>query len=480
MAKVYADMYTESVTLGQDAVGGPSFVKVATGGRSVRYFISRLSMWVANTALAAYSKIVFVVFDFELMPGILKNFGITGISSDIIVYLITGVFLLWTVLNALFETRLLKLIGYLQIAMTAIMVVILVYQSVLLGNAGRWNLTGILNTGVAGGDWPLALIVNTGYLYLLFFGFQEIQALEHDAFEFSSIPIISWIKRGYKVSKFKYLGYAMVGSVVIASVINILYGLAFFSIHPSFSVLNNTSIPALYLTNVALGPSQELITAIVFLLATITTFVPAFLAASRHLEALSNDGFFPRSFSRLSYVFTLGAILILALGDQNFLIDITDFLVLISLGIISLSAIWLRRHTISTLDRHDILPLIVGLSCFVAGSAIYKLSPSVAVFGSIGIVISYMIYVVYELGYLGSQLFLGILDGVVSLLLLVYPHAFSSQAFFLFSWLHLSTLDTGALALFLGLSSVFLFANVLMDYLFRPKRQSKPVMTITN
>jgi amino acid transporter len=472
-------MYSESVSMGLEAVGGPSFTKAATGGRSVRYFISRLSMWVANTALAAYSKIVFVVFDFELMPGILKNFGITGISANIIIYLITGVFLFWTVLNALFEARLLKLIGYLQIAMTAVMVVILVYQSALLGNAGSWNLSGILHTGAAGGNWPLALVVNTGYLYLLFFGFQEIQALEHDALEFSSVPIVSWIKRGFKVSKFKYLGYAMVGSVVIASAINILYGLAVFSIHPSFAVLNNASIPSLYLTNVVLGPTQELITAIVFLIATITTFVPAFLAASRHLEALADDGFIPHSLSRLSYVFTLAAILILALGDQNFLIDITDFLVLISLGIISLSAIWLRRHTISTLDRQDLLPLIVGCSCFVAGSTIYMLSPSVAVFGLIGIVISYLVYVVYELGYLGSQLFLGILDVVVSLLLAVYPHSFSSQAFFLFSWLHIDTVDTGALSLFLGLCSVFIFANVLTDYLFRPKR-NRPMIALTN
>ena len=344
MAKVYADMYTEAARMGLGAVGGPSFTKAATGGRSVRYFISRLSMWIANTALAAYSKIVFVVFDFELMPQVLANFGITGISSTIIVYLITGVFLAWTVLNALFEVRFLKLIGYLQIALTSAMVVILVYQSILLGNRGSWNLSGIFHTGSAGGNWPLALVVNTGYLYLLFFGFQEIQALERDALDYSSVPIISWIKKGFTISKFKYLGLAMVGSVVIASIINILYGLAVFSLHPSFAALNQSSIPALYISNLAIGPGQELLTAIVFLIATITTFVPAFLRASRHLEALAIDGFIPRSISRLSYVFTLGAILILALGNQNFLIDITDFLVLISLGIISLSAIWLRGH----------------------------------------------------------------------------------------------------------------------------------------
>lgn len=469
MAKVYSDMYSESARLGLDSVGGPSFTKAATGGRSVRYFISRLSMWVANTALAAYSKIVFIVFDFELMPGILANLGITGIESTLIVYLITGVFLAWTVLNALFEVRFLKMIGYIQIVLTAIMVVVLVYQSVLLGHSGSWNLNGIFEPGAAGGDWPLALIVNTGYLYLLFFGFQEIQALEHDALEVSSIPIVSWIKRGFTVSKFKYLGMAMVGSVVIAAFINILYGIAVFSLHPSSAALNASSIPALYVTDHAIGPAQELLTAVVFLIATITTFVPAFLAASRHLEALAIDGFIPRSLSRLSYVFTLGAILILALGNENFLIDITDFLVLISLGVISLSAIWLRGHSISDLDRSDVLPLVVGGSCFVAGSTIYLLSPSVAVFGCVGIVVSYLTYVVYELGYIGSQLFLGILDAVVGVLLLVYPHPYVSQAFFLFSWLGLQSTSTGILSAFLGLCSFFLYANVVLDYLFRPR-----------
>lgn len=68
MAKVYSDMYTESRSRGLEAVGGPSFTKVAVGVRSVRYFVSRVSMWVANTALAAYSKIVFLIFDFDYFP----------------------------------------------------------------------------------------------------------------------------------------------------------------------------------------------------------------------------------------------------------------------------------------------------------------------------------------------------------------------------------------------------------------------------
>ena len=56
MAKVYSDMYRASKELGLSGVGGPSFTKVAVGTRSVRYIVCRVSMWVSNTALAAYTE----------------------------------------------------------------------------------------------------------------------------------------------------------------------------------------------------------------------------------------------------------------------------------------------------------------------------------------------------------------------------------------------------------------------------------------
>ncbi|HZW56533.1 MAG TPA: hypothetical protein VFF30_09615 [Nitrososphaerales archaeon] len=480
MARVYSDMYTESTKLGLDAIGGPSFTKVACGKRSVRYFVARLSMWIANTALAAYSKIVFVIFDFELMPGILANFGIQGADSQIIVYTITGVFIAWTVINALFEQRFLRFIGRLQIILTVVMVGILLVQSLLLGRAGSWNLSGIMQTG-SGGNWPFALVVNTAYLYLLFFGFQEIQALERDAVERSSIPIVSWIRKGYTMSKFAYLGAAMIASVVIAAVINILYGLAVFSLHPNYDTLLKSQIPALYLANAYLGPTQELLTAVAFLTATITTFVPAFLAASRHLSALAEDGFMPLSVSKLSYVFTLGSILILAVGDQNFLIAVTDFLVLISLGVISLSSIWLRKRegAASSDSRSVILPLIVGASCFVAGAAIYFVSASVAIFGSVSLAIVYLMYDIYELGWLGSQLFLGVLDGVVYLLLLLYPHHYSTLPYFIFQWLGIPSFDTSALSFFLLLSALFIFVNLSVDAYLRKKIRTGVALVVS-
>ncbi|HKT21309.1 MAG TPA: hypothetical protein VJR06_01620, partial [Nitrososphaerales archaeon] len=152
MAKVYADMYSYSKKVGAEAVGGPSFTKVAVGVRSVRYFVSRVSMWVANTALAAYSKIIFLVFDFDYLPGILKALGVTGFIQLVVLYAIAISLIGWTVLDSLYEERLLRVTGILQVLLTSIMILILVYHSALLGFAGSWNLKG-LSSYTGGGNW---------------------------------------------------------------------------------------------------------------------------------------------------------------------------------------------------------------------------------------------------------------------------------------------------------------------------------------
>lgn len=175
----------------------------------------------------------------------------------------------------------------------------------------------------------------------------------------------------------------MILSVVVAASINILYALAVFSAHPSLSTAESTGIPALYIAQTYLGTTHELLMAIGFLLATFTTFVPAFLAASRHLASLCEDGYVPKSLSNYSWIFTLAAILVLALGNQDFLANVINITALISLGFITLSAAALKSpkrgligHTrghLSTLDASGgrLLPRMVGYTCFAAAAAIY-------------------------------------------------------------------------------------------------------------
>jgi len=466
MAKVYSDMYRASKELGLSGVGGPSFTKVAAGTRSVRYFISRLSMWVSNTALAAYTKIVFLIFvlDPHYLPAILSAYGMSPFMSDVITYTVAGAFIAWTVLNILFEQRYLRLLGVVQVVMTSALLLILLYHSIVLGGTGSWNLSGLLSTGLGSG-WAPALVMNTGYLYLLFFGFQEIQSLERDAVEESSIPVVSWIKKGFKLERTTYFGVAMVLSVVIAAALNIFYGLAVYSAHTlqGASGLQTSAIPALYLAGNLLGPGQELLVAVAFLLATVTTFVPAFLAAARHLTALGEDGYMPKSLANLSWAFTLVAILLLAIGNQDFLVNITDFMVLISLGIISLSALWLRKRSPEMKIGGRTLPLTVGLGCFLFGGAVYFLNPSVAVFGTVAVIFAYLIFDVIELGTLGAQLFLSVFGFVSLLALTAFGHTFYTGGTLRLLTGPLGTDPNAVLAWGLLVSSVLLAANVLLD-----------------
>jgi len=465
MAKVYSDMYVASKKLGLEGVGGPSFTKVAAGTRSVRYFVSRLSMWVSNTALAAYTKIVFLIFvlDPRYLPAVLSAYGLNPFLVDATVYTIAGAFIAWTILNILFEQRYLKLLGIVQVVMTATLLLILVYHSVVLGAIGSWNLSGLFETTL-GSSWVSALVINTGYLYLLFFGFQEIQSLERDAVEKSSVPIISWVKKGFKLDRTEYFGIAMVLSVVVAAAVNIFYGLAVYaSVHATRTLPQGAAIPALYLAGNLLGPTQELLVAIAFLIATVTTFVPAFLAAARHLSALGEDGYMPKSMANLSWVFTLVAIFLLAIGNQDFLVNITDFMVLISLGIISLSALCLRQRSKEMEKVGRTLPLIVGLSCFLFGGAVYFINPSVVVFGAVAIIFAYLIFDVIELGTLGAQLFLSVFGFVSLLMLTAFTHTLYAGGVLRILTNQVGTDPNSLLSWGLLISSLLLAANVMLD-----------------
>jgi amino acid transporter len=462
MAKVYADMYKESKELGLEGVGGPSFVKVAVGKKSVRYFLSRLSMWVANTALAAYTKIVFLVFDFVFMPSILAGYGFSPQMGTIITYLIAGAFVGWTLINVLFEQKYLRALGVIQVGLTALLIALLLYHTLVLGTAGRWNLAGIFGVPT-GFEWVPALVINTGYLYLLFFGFQEIQALERDAVERSKIPVVSWVKKGFTLDRTTYFGVAMVVSVVVAAAINILYGLAVYSAHPDLSSCTTSCIPALFLAQKALGGGEELLVAIAFLIATVTTFVPAFLAAARHLAALGEDGYMPASLASLSWVFTLAAIFLLAIGNQNFLVNITDFMVLISLGIISYSGVWLKKRVGPSGGGSRALSVLVGSSCFLFGGAVYFKDPLVVVFGSLAVILAYLVFDVIELGSLGAQLFLSVFGLVCVAAVALFEPEISITGLVSSATQFLKLNPSGLLLWGLFLSSILLLANVVVD-----------------
>jgi len=349
-----------------------------------------------------------------------------------------------------------------------VLVAVLVAQSYMLGSAGGWNLRGLLAFPEGSGlDWIGATIVNTGYLYLLFFGFQEIQALDRDARETSRIPVLSWIKRGYVMEKGRYFGIAMVATVVIAAAVNIFYALAVFAANPSAAGLSSAQIPALFVAESILGRPHEVLTAVAFLMATFTTFVPAFLAATRHIGSLGEEGFLPRSVARWAWIFVLVSIAFLAAAGQDFLVSITDYMVLVSLGVIALAAVWLRRDRKKAVERRDSLALGVGITCYVAAAALYVVTPSVAVFGSLSIAVAFLVYDLYELGPLGTRLFLAVVDLVTFVLLTAYPRVFTGRPLLVLPGLGAVAGSTDALRLALGLVAVVLVASILIDVVVR-------------
>ncbi len=469
MAKNNAESYGVLRTNGLEAVGGPAFVRVALGARSARYFISRFSMAVANTALAAYCAVVFVLFVFGYLPGILAAYGLGGLPTFYIVAVIAILFAAWFAINSVFERRFARMIGAAQILFTSLLVAILVAQSVLLGSAGGWDLRGLLAVPAGGPlGWLGATLVNTAYLYLLFFGFQEIQALDREARDTSRIPVLSRVWKGFELDKRRYMTAAMVLTVLIAAAVNILYALAVYAARPTLAAVSSAQIPALYVAANVLGGPQEGLMALAFLLATFTTFVPAFLAATRHIGSLSEDGFLPHAVARGGWILVLLSIVVLAAAGQAFLVSITDYMVLVSLGIIAFSAIWLRRDRRRSVERNDALAVGVGASCLLAAAALYVVTPAVAVFGSLSLAVAFLVYDLLELGSLGTRLYLAVVDVVSFVLLAAFPRTFANAGL---AGLDAAAASTDLLRLALLLGGVVLVASFGIDLVTRAVRR---------
>ncbi len=418
---VYSYQFRYTLREGIDVVGGSGIVRHSAGHKSLRYFITRISGWIANTALAAYSALLFVEFDFGVMSRMLNGYGISSLEVNTIVFVIAAVFVLWFIINALFEKRFLRQIGNVQIILVIFMVLMLVVESFNLGFRGHWNMSGLL--ALNGYNWIEDIIINTGYLYIIFFGFQEILTLNREGLDKSRIPLGKKLFGKEEVGKETYISAAVVLTVIISSLVNILFAIAVFAVKPSLSVIDTKSIPAIYIAKEFTGVYWEVIMAIIFLVASVTTFVPAFFSASRHLGALGEDGFLPKAITSLSWVITLLLIAVLYTVSSGFLVSITDFMILISLALISLSAIWLKKTRLRELDKWQKFSILVAGMGFVSAGALYVIEAPVVIFGVFAILLTYLFYDVLDLGQIGTSVFLLLLDagGIVMTLLFPYP-----------------------------------------------------------
>ncbi len=421
IARLYARMFREWNEKGKDCTDGPSFTKNACGRVSLRYFIARFGMWIGNTALAAYSLIISANYARFGFFNTLRSLVSLGILENVVTGLIIALLVAWFLVNAFFEKRYARTIAATQIALTVMLCGILLFETALLAGTANRPIDSLLTpSSIDASGLIFALITNTAFLFLLFFGFQEIQALSSDLAPKSSVPGLAFLSRFKDMDRVRFAKYAMLGSVVIATIINIAYAVGVYIASPDPNSVAQASIPAVYISRTMFGPWNGLLVAFAFIIASLTTFVPAYLASSRHLQWLSSDGFFPRVVGKSAWLFSLLFIVVLSLFNAGFLVRIIDFGVLVALAFVSFSAVWSRRPSFWPPVRRDLLPMLTGMSCLAGAGALYFLDPSVVLFGIILILTGYLIFDIFELGSYGSQFFLAVLYvvlfGVTSIL----------------------------------------------------------------
>ncbi|SIM70164.1 APC family permease [Cuniculiplasma divulgatum] len=399
MAKVYFDVYEFHKNNGRDIVGGPAFVREAYGVSSVRYFISRISMWVANSALSAYCVIIF----FDLLLIVIPDSSIGGsLISMVMVYAILGLFVVWFIINAFFEERFLRSIGKVQLIMMIVMAVILVAEETVILRTPAHLSTHLFFSFT--GNWIEDILIDTGYLFILFFGFQEIMAFQRNITDKSTIKIPG-IKKTIVMDKDHVIKWSMIFTIIVSSSINIIYSIAVLLTQSRGTGIEKSSIPAFLIAQMTGGESWFLLMIIAFIIATLTTFVPAFLAASRHLKSLGEDRIFPYSLTKYSWLFTLVFIILLVASGESFLLSITDFMVLISLGFITISGTHYRNELGNV--KGLLFPVMVGILTFTFGAFNYFVDPVVVLFSILIISVAYLVHNLINMDSVALKLFTG-------------------------------------------------------------------------
>ncbi len=411
----YSNMFNYTEDKGLETVGAASFTSLGAGSKSVRYFVARVSMWVGNTALAAYSAIIFYEFVFSLLP---RLYGASSVTTVIQGSLIL-VFIAWFILNSFFEKRFIRLIGNVQILLVTVFTAFLLVFGISLMIHSQANFSGIIDS--YHGNLMFDILVNTGYLYILFFGFQGILTLNLEGVDSVKAPRIGRLLRKTVLSKKEYLYLAMILTIVIAAIVNIVVALGVFSLHIASSTVASYSIPVIQIAENYLGTGWGYVISAAFMIATITTFIPAFLASSRHLGELARDGYFPQSFADYSWLFTIVFLIVLSVTKPDFLVNITDFTILISLGIIMFSSTWLLRSHFPKYEKWQWISILAGIFTFIFSASLYFNGASIVAFGVLALFLTYIFYDAYELGSVGIQMFLIFMVLSLSMIELLFP-----------------------------------------------------------
>lgn len=389
LAQAYGTMGRLLSGRGERSVGGPAFVKAAYGPGAA-YFLSRLSMWVGTTALTAFNLVMSIKFLAFYLPDVLLTFRVSGLALYVTIAVVGFAVLLWAALLFKYEGTHRREVALVQAGLIAAFLTLLALSlSSFLKSAPSSPLRVLAES-------PLNLrdvVFNAGYIYLVLFGFQEVQALFEESKPEIRLPLLGSVPRE------RYVGWAMMLTVAVSTAIFAVYSIV---ISP-FDLSGD--IPPLEIS-FGIGETAVLVNASLVLLAAITTLTPSYMAAKRHLEELGRDGLIPPSITRHSWMFTLAMALIMGLLETNTLVGIADVGILLSLALISLADFQLRKGSIGLLATAR--DLAVSAACLVVLTAYYLIEPQTFILGIMFLVLNWFIFSVFRLG-AGMNLFMATL-----------------------------------------------------------------------
>jgi len=243
-------------------------------------------------------------------------------------------------------------------------------------------------------------IFTAGYIYLVLFGFQEIQALVADTKR--DVSII-----GRKIDRSRFVPLAMEATVIVSIGIFLIYSVVL----SKFSLTGE--IPPLEVAQ-RFGGAPLALNSAIFMLAAVTTLTPSYLAASRHLAELAKDEIVPKKIARYSWLFTLLTLFSMSLLSSEMLVEVADAGILFSLTIIALSELKLYRGKITFLGAFR--ALFTAFTCLLILFSFYFIRPQVFIYSLSFIVLSWFIFTLVGIG-LVIDLFFGILAFVSYLLI---------------------------------------------------------------
>ena len=341
LAYGYSKMYYYSKKLKKKIIGGPSFVGNAFGTKHYLYMISRFTLWIGNVSLSAFNLLIAIGLVSEyLLPRI---FSFINLNEDPVMTFIVKIttFIILSVFVIYSHERWEKMVKS-QLYLTIIFLFLFIFHIVLLTMQYNIPMQSVMEINMGSFD-PGSIITGTlssaAYVYLMIFGFQEVQSLgEHIKSKGTNYD--DRLKETTSILK-----KAMIGGTIFSSIIFLSYIAIYIGLNNMGIEIPDTMIPAL---DISMKSDILYITTLSTLfLGVMTTYIPSFVASLKHLRELMLDVFeipITHLKIRIDPYIVIFFMSLLLLTNEEYIIKLTDFSVLVSMSIISISELFLWRR----------------------------------------------------------------------------------------------------------------------------------------